>query len=150
MSHTLLAPDVVHGFMAVVIRCLRATLDVDAVVAAVGEPHSIPSIAVALDLGGDLRGPVTWLFPPEIALELVRRLMADPHPPVDSAQDGATELANILTGQASEVLEANGFRCEIGVPRIHIGALPPGLNVRMTTTAGPIDVVLSLTSGTAS
>ena len=149
MNDTLLAPDVVRGFMAVVVRCLRTTVGVDAVIAAVDEPHTIPGIAVALDLGGDVRGPVTWLFPSEIALELVRRLMDDPHPSVDSAQDGATELANILTGQATEVLEAHGFRCEIGVPRIHVGALPPGLSVRMTTPAGPIDVVLSLTTAAA-
>ena len=150
MSNTALAPAVVNSFMAVVVRCLRTTVGVEAVLAAVGEPsRSVPTIAVALDIIGDIRGPVTWVFPPEIALELVRRLMADPDPPADSATDGATELANILTGQATEVLEAHGFRVELSVPRLNVGALPLGLSVRMATAAGPIDLVLSLSSDPA-
>ncbi len=140
--------DLVHGFVDVVVRCLRATVGVDAVVAAIG--HTLgglaPKIAVALDVSGDVEGPVTWVIPREIALELVRRLLCDPDPPADSAIDGASELANILTGHASEVLEAHGFRCAFGVPRLHIGALPAGMKVRMATAVGPIDLVLSLAS----
>jgi CheY-specific phosphatase CheX len=102
------------------------------------------TIAVALDFKGDVRGPVTWVFPHRIALELVRRLMCDPDPAPETATDGATELANILTGRASEVLERHGFQCEFGVPRVHIGDLPVGIAVRMATPNGPIDVVLSM------
>jgi len=139
--------DVVASFTEVVVRCLRTTVGVDAVVAAAGEPHGTPpSIVVALDFVGDMRGPVTWVFPPAIALELVRRLMDDPDPAPETAADGATELANILTGRASEVLEASGFRCELGVPRVHVGSLPRGITVHMTTAAGPIELVLSLSS----
>ena len=141
----LLEPVLVNEFLAVVVRCLHTTVGVDAVVAAVGTlDASAPTIAVALELEGDLRGPVTWVFPPAIALELVRRLMADPDPSPDTALDGAAELANILTGRASEVLELNGFRCELGVPRVHVGALPPGLVVHMATPIGQIDLILSL------
>ena len=141
--------NVVQSFTTLVLHCLRTTVGIDAVVAAAGEPQTtMPSIAVALDLVGDVRGPVTWVFPPAIALELVRRLMADPDPSPDTAADGATELANILTGRASEALESHGFRCEIGAPRVHVGALPTGITVHMTTIAGPIDLVLSLSSDT--
>jgi CheY-specific phosphatase CheX len=143
-----LQPDVVRGFLSAVIQCLRTTVGVDAVVAAVGEPngHSCPQIVVALDIGGDFQGPITWVFPPEIALELVSRLLDDPHPAPETAMDGATELANILTGRASAVLEQHGFRCELGAPRLHEGALPPGVNVRMSTAAGPIDLVIALSA----
>ena len=143
----LLGPDVVDGFLKVVMRYLRSTVGVDAVVAAIGEPSTTSqTIAVALDFSGDVRGPVTWVFPRPIALELVRRLMSDPDPDPDTATDGATELANILTGRASEVLERHGFRCEFGVPRIHVGDLPVGFAVRMTTANGPIDIVLSMSN----
>lgn len=143
--HMVLQPDVVQGFLDVVTRCLRSTVGVEAVVAAVADlDQTLPTIAVVVDLVGDIRGPVTWVFPPTIALELVRRLMDDPHPSPESAAEGATELANILTGRASEALEAHGFVCEMGPPRVHVGILPTGLNVRMTTTDGPIDVILSL------
>lgn len=139
--------DVIYDFLDAAVRYLRASVGLDAVVAAVGEP-SAPSntIVVTLDFYGDVHGPVTWVFPEPIALELVRRLMMDPDPPRETATDGATELANILTGRASEVLEAHGFRCEIGVPRVHVGTLPGGVTVRMTTPDGPIDIVMSMTS----
>ena len=145
---TQLQPDVVSGFLAAVVQCLRTTVGIDAVVAAVDASQGTgrPTIAVALDLDGDVRGPITWVFPPKIALELVSRLMDDPTPPPETATDGATELANILTGRASEVLERHGFRCELGVPRLHKGVLPLGVNVRMTTASGPIDLVIALSS----
>jgi CheY-specific phosphatase CheX len=140
-----LTPDVINSFLDVVVRYLRSTVGIDAVVAAIGEPAQAgQSIAVALDFKGDIRGPVTWVFPRPIALELVRRLMCEPDPPPETATDGATELANILTGRASEVLERHGFQCEFGVPRLHSGELPGGIAVRMITNNGPIDVVLSL------
>jgi CheY-specific phosphatase CheX len=143
----LLGTDVIDGFLAVVVRYLRSTVGVDAVVAAIGEPASTTqSIAVALDFQGDVRGPVTWVFPRPIALELVRRLMSDPDPDPETATDGATELANILTGRASEALEKHGFKCEIGVPRVHVGALPGGITIRMATPNGPIDIVLSMSA----
>jgi len=143
----LLGRDVVDGFLKVVLRYLRTTVGVDAVVAAIGEPAAeAHTIAVALDFSGDVRGPVTWVFPRPIALELVRRLMADPDPDPESATDGATELANILTGRASEALETRGFHCAIGVPRVHVGKLPSGVAVRMETPNGPIDVVLSMSA----
>lgn len=148
MMNSPLEPEVVSGFMSVVVRCLKQTVGVEAVVAAASEPDgNAPTIAVAVDLQGDIRGPVTWVFPPEIALELVRRLMEDPDPAPESAADGAAELANILTGHASSVLESHGFRCELGPPRLHEGALPPGVNVRISTTTGPIDLVFSVSSG---
>jgi CheY-specific phosphatase CheX len=141
----LLAPDVVDGFLDIVVRHLRTTVGVEAVVAAMAEPASPQqTIAVALDFQGDVRGPVTWVFPRPIALELVRRLMSEADPDPETATDGATELANILTGRASEVLERAGFQCEFGVPRLHEGDLPSGVAVRMATIDGPIDVVLSM------
>lgn len=146
MTETL-GSDVIEGFLDVVVRYLRTTVGVDAVVAAVGEPASTTqTIAVALDFQGDVHGPVTWVFPRPIALELVRRLMSDPDPAPETAADGATELANILTGRASEVLEKYGFKCEIGVPRVHVGELPGGITVRMNTPNGPIDIVLSMSA----
>ncbi len=152
---TELGQDVIHGFLDVVVRYLRTTVGLEAVVAAAAAIHepvavtSTSTIAVVLDFHGDVRGPVTWVFPRPIALELVRRLMADPDPAPESATDGATELANILTGGASAVLESHGFRCEFGVPRVHIGALPGGIAVRMTTENGPIDIVLSMSTTVA-
>jgi CheY-specific phosphatase CheX len=141
----LLAPDVVNSFLDVVVRYLRSTVGVEAVATAIAEPLAASqTIAVALDFRGDVRGPVTWVFPRPIALELVRRLMCEPHPPDETATDGATELANILTGRASEVLERHGFQCEFGVPRLHSGELPSGIAVRMATDDWPIDVVLSM------
>ncbi len=148
MPRAVLGSDVVRSFIDVVIECLRATVGVDATIAAVCEPRaSRPTIMVALDLDGDVHGPVTWVFPPAIALELVRRLTVDPDPDPDTAADGATELANILTGHASSALESHGFQCDLGAPRVHVGALPAGITVHMVSASGPIDLVLSLSRG---
>ena len=145
----LLATDLVHRILEVVVRQLRAAVGVDAVVAGIGvAPDAAPTIAVALDLSGDVRGPVTWVFPEPVALELVRRLLSDPDPDPAAAADGATELANILTGHAAAALEAQGFRCTFGVPRVHVGALPRGVSARMQTVDGPIDLVLSVSQAT--
>jgi CheY-specific phosphatase CheX len=136
----------VRDFLEAVIKALRATVGVDAVVATIGEigARPPPTIAVVMNISGDIRGPVTWVFPPPVALELVRRLIDDPDPSPETANDGATELANILTGRAAAALETAGFRCEMGPPRIHEGLLPPGIAARLATVSGPIDVVLSL------
>lgn len=137
-----LAPTVIDSFVDTVMNCLRATVGVDAVLAAIPEPPSGATITVTLDVTGDVTGPVTWVFPPAVALELARRLLANPDPPADSARDGATELANILTGHATAVLEAHGFRCELGAPRIHTEAPADGVSVRLTTSKGPIVLTL--------
>ena len=138
-------PDVVSNFIAVVLRCLRVTVGVEAHVASARTPYNEQAaVAVAIDFQGDVRGPVTWLFPPSVALELVRRLMDEPEPAPDSAVDGAAELANILSGCATTVLEDAGFRSQMGPPRLHVGALPAGIRVRLASAAGPIDVIVSL------
>jgi CheY-specific phosphatase CheX len=140
-----LSSEIIQRFLSVVSRHLRHTVGVEAVLAAIGDSTVEPdTIAVTLDFIGDVRGPMTWVFPESIALELVRRLMADPDPAPELAADGAAELANILTGRASEVLEAAGFRCEFGVPRIVQGEIPPGITMRMSTAGGPIDLILSM------
>ncbi len=144
-----LAPAVVAEFTAAALHCLRTTVGVNAVIRGAGPASCEPTIGVTIDLRGGINGPVTWRFPQDVALELVRRLTDDPDPDPSTAADGAAELANILTGRASEVLESHGFRCEISTPRVHIGALPAGITVQMTTSDGPIEVVLSLSDADA-
>ncbi|MBK7073106.1 MAG: chemotaxis protein CheX [Myxococcales bacterium] len=144
-----LGADVLHRFLDLVVGQLRDTVGVDAtlsMLASAGDAGD--TIAVTIDFAGDVRGPITWVFPRPIALELVRRMLHDPAPRAEIAPDGATELANILTGRAALALEDYGFRCGFGVPRLHHGALPGGLIVRMQTAAGPIDLVLSMGSAT--
>lgn len=122
-----------------VIANLRCAVGIDAVRAALSTPSH--GIAVSIDLRV---GDVTWVFPEEVAMALVRRMLAVDDPDPELAISGATELANILTGQAMSVLETHGFRCKLGLPRMHVGELPTGWSVRMATPNGPIDLVLSL------
>lgn len=140
ISHT-----IVDDFIEATIRCLHDAVGVEAVRAATRHADR-PDVAlsVAIDLKGSFAGPVTWQFPTEIALELVRRLVGDPEPAPESAYDGAAELANILTGSATGIFESAGFRCELGIPRPHDGALPAGLSVELSSPNGPIHLVLSL------
>jgi len=139
---------IVDRFRSVVVSQLHETVGLSVNITSEGieEP---PGIAVVLDFAGDISGPITWVFPQELALELVRRLMADPDPSPELAIDGATELANILTGRASEVFEHYGVRCEFGTPRVHEGALPPGTVVQLSTDAGSVELVLSMLVSTS-
>lgn len=137
-----LDPALVDRLIGCIIAHLRTATGLDATLA--GEIEDVDRIAITIDFAGELRGPITWVFPEAVALELVRRLMADPCPDPELALDGATELANILTGRASSELEQAGFHCEFGTPRRHVGDLPAGVRLQMTTDGGPIDVVLSM------
>jgi CheY-specific phosphatase CheX len=148
MPRTLVDAELAQRFLAAVLNQLRDTIGVEAEVVVREEPaEPAESIAVRLEFSGDVKGPVTWVFPAQIALELVRRLMADPDPDPSLAVDGATELANILTGRASAILDNHGIRCMFGAPHIHVGELPHGLRTRMWTNDGPIDLVLSMKRG---
>jgi len=140
--------QIVDQFRSVVVSQLHETVGLSVNITSEGieEP---PGIAVVLDFAGDINGPITWVFPQELALELVRRLMADPDPNPELAIDGATELANILTGRASEVFQHYGVRCEFGTPRVHEGALPPGTIVQLSTDAGSVELVLSMLVSTS-
>jgi CheY-specific phosphatase CheX len=135
---------ILDEFAAVVLRCLHTTVGIDAVIEPPGPASTQPTICVTIDLRGALCGPVTWRFPQDVALELVRRLMDDPDPELEIAVDGALELANILTGRASLAFERGGLRCELGVPRRHEGALPSGVAIHMRSAGGEIAMVLSL------
>jgi CheY-specific phosphatase CheX len=148
MAKKLVDPELAQRFLAEVLSQLRDTVGVEAdVVVRDDAPEAADSIAVSLEFTGDVRGPVTWVFPAQIALELVRRLMSDPDPDPALAIDGATELANILTGRATAVLDNHGIRCMFSAPHLHVGELPHGLRTRMHTSEGPIDMVLSMMRG---
>ncbi len=136
---------VVDDFLGAVVSALRATVGIDAVASTISGVGSRPppTIVVVMQIDGDVRGPITWVFPPQVALELVRQLLADPDPSPEAANDGAAELANILTGRAAAALEQSGFRCEMGPPQLH-AQLPTGVATRLHTAAGPIDIVMAL------
>lgn len=138
-----LLSDLVHAVIAV----LRATTGIDATASAGPIDPGTPRIAVEIDLAGDIDGALTWRFPHAVALELVRRLLgvavADPA----QAPEGATELANILTGRASAVLDDHGLHCEIGPPKLVGDTRAGGLHVHLTTRKGTIDVVLPVSRG---
>ncbi len=129
------------------VRCARESLHTctgcDAVVVAADRDDG-GGVTISIDLHGELEGPVTWRFPASLAIEFVRRLLAPEDPPAECTQDGASELANILTGSATDVLERAGWRCELGVPRVEEGVLPDGDRVGLATESGMITLVVSL------
>jgi CheY-specific phosphatase CheX len=137
-----LLADLVHAVIAV----LRASTGIDATASPRVVDPATPRIAVEIDLAGDIDGALTWRFPHAVALELVRRLLDVPVPDPTHVPEGATELANILTGRASAVLDDHGLRCEIGPPKVVGDTSAQGVHVHLTTREGTIDVVLPLAS----
>jgi CheY-specific phosphatase CheX len=114
--------EVINAFVAAVVRVLRASLNEDARLAALQVTRSLdpaPSIAVTIELTGGLRGPVTWVFSPDMARQIANRLLMQEDAPLDALPDAVAELSNIVAGQATGPLGEAGYSVEILPPVIH-------------------------------
>jgi CheY-specific phosphatase CheX len=116
--------DVVNVFVTALVRAIRVSLGEEARPVALHAifPDPPRAIEVSVELTGNLRGPVTWSFSPELAREVASHLLLQP-PDDDTAMhaDAVADLANIVSGNAAGELEAAGFLVELRPPVIHRG-----------------------------
>lgn len=114
--------DIVNVFITAIARVLRASLGESPRLDAVQRTRSIdppPDIAIAIELSGSLRGPVTWVFSPQLAHAIaVRMAMVELATP-ELVTDAVAELSNIVAGNATGPLEAAGYRVHIAPPVVY-------------------------------
>jgi CheY-specific phosphatase CheX len=122
--------DVVNAFVTALARVLRTSLGEPARFAGLHIGRAVdpaPSIAVSIELTGGLRGPVTWVFSPDLARLLATRMMMTEDVPAEHVADAVAEVSNIVTGNATGPLHDAGFDVEITPPVMYDSALHPEL-----------------------
>jgi CheY-specific phosphatase CheX len=120
--------EVINAFVAAVVRVLRSSLGEEARLAALQVTRSLdpaPSIAVTIELTGGLKGPVTWVFSPDMARHVANTLLMQDDAPSEVFPDAAAELANIVAGQATQPLVDAGYAVDIHPPIIHDSSREP-------------------------
>ena len=144
--------EVVNAFVSAVARVLRTSLGESATLAALEVSRRIdpaPSIAVTIELSGGLRGPVTWVFSPEMAHQVTARLLMTDEVPEDMVSDAVAELSNIVAGNATGPLSDAGYAVEITTPRIYAAAARPELSddtlvATLSSASGTVRVFMNV------
>src|SRR5688572_11064834 len=81
-----------------------------------------PSMDIAAVIGltsKSFNGSVAICFPKAVFLMIMEKLLGETHKDIDKElEDGASELLNIIFGQAKKVLYAKGYAIERAVPTI--------------------------------
>ena len=122
--------EIVNAFVSAVVGVLRASVGERASLADLHVSRRLdppPWIAVAIELRGSLRGPVTWVFSPELASLIAARLLMDDAAPTELVPEALAELSNIVAGNATGPLEDAGYRVEIAPPVVYTSAVRPEL-----------------------
>lgn len=113
-----------------------------------------PHLMVTIQMSGKVMGPAIWLFEPEVARELAKRMLASEDPiDLDSPEcrDALGEFANILVGNVSGALLDEGYPIEISTPETTVTVSPEqnlaqrSLKMSLRTSAGDVSLVLALT-----
>ncbi len=137
--------DIVNVFVTAVARVLRVSLGESARLAGLQRTRSIdppPDIAIAIELSGSLRGPVTWVFSPRLARRIAVRLTMDDEVTPELVTDAVAELSNIVAGNVTGPLEDAGYSVQIAPPVVY------DLSTRRALDDDTLVATLSAPSGT--
>lgn len=143
--------DVVDAFVSTLARVLRTSLGEPARLAGlhIGRTLPAPSLAVSVELTGALRGPVTWVFSPDLARLLAVRMMMTEDVPAEHIADAVAELSNIVAGNATGPLQEAGFAVEIAPPIVFDSTTHPELPrdqlvATVTASSGTVRVYMGV------
>ena len=130
-----LTAEVVNAFVDPVLDVIRSYIGIDAQKAQLSITEDIdppPSLVCTVEMTGRLTGPVTWVFSEDLARLFASKMMAvDALDALGNAvcDEVVSELANIITGNATGILTDAGYEVEILPPRTR----GPGLDERKLT-----------------
>lgn len=147
--------SVVNALIDPLLEVVRASIGIElrrAGLALTEQRDPPPNISVTIEFRGRVAGPVTWVFPAELAREAARAMlgMAAAEPVDDDSCRGAVaEIANIASGNATGVLSAFGYEASIRPPEVHDHNADTQLDERrlvavFDSAAGPIKVIIGV------
>lgn len=103
-------------------------------------------VAAILGIVGQVRGQVVYAMSLDTAKKLASSMMGGF--PIESfdemSKSAISELGNMITGNASTLLEANGIRCEISPPTLVVGKEMEISSVKIQTLVVPINMEAGL------
>jgi CheY-specific phosphatase CheX len=149
-----LSPAVAHAFIQPVVDVVRSFVGLDPRLTGVDMTTQIdpaPSLSVTIRVSGKLSGAVTVVLAADVARLVARKLFsldslaaADPV----TCGEAAAELANIVTGNATDKLLEAGYPVELHPPHVH-GDTDRELAERtvvvtLRTAAGDIKVLIDV------
>jgi CheY-specific phosphatase CheX len=141
-------PAIVDAFVEALVRVVRTTLGEEAELIATRYARDVdppPSIVVAVELTGGLRGPITWSFSPELARKVADQMLMGAAAP-EHYPDAVAELANMVLGNALSALEDAGYLVELAPPSIkrerRVG--PAALVVEVASASGGMKLLLDV------
>jgi len=110
-------------------------------------------VAVILGIVGQVKGQVSYSMSMETAMRIASQMMGGFHLETfdDMSRSAISELGNMITGNASALLEEKGIRCNISPPTLVTGenmsistAKLPTLVVPLETDCGPFEICVGL------
>jgi chemotaxis protein CheX len=118
-----------------------------------GEALSSEGIAVVVGIIGEVKGQVVYTYSEDTAKAIASTMMMGM--PVETfdemAKSAVSELANMISGNASTAIAAKGFAIDIAPPTLIAGEnvkitsnIKKNLIVPVITTAGVIKIFISL------
>ena len=149
-----ISADVVHAFIQPVVDVVRSFVGLDPKLTGLDMTTQIdpaPSLSVSIQVSGRLAGAVTVVLGADVARLVAGKLFSvgpsEASDPV-TCGEAVAELANIVTGNATDKLLEAGYQVEIHPPHIHGDGdrelAERTLVVTLHTAAGPIKVLIDV------
>lgn len=146
---------VVNAFLQpaleVIRRCVQGDTDFERLELSSELPPP-PVITVAIQIRGQLVGPVYWTFERPVALKVASSLLGsrgelDLSSP--ECADAIAELANIIAGNATGALLEAGYSVEVSLPRTRVSQSPAQFreklpNLVLSTPLGRVKITFGL------
>lgn len=116
-----------------------------------GEKFEAPQVTIMTGVNGDIEGTVLLGMSLDTAQEIAAAMIGLPVPAMDDmAWSAISELGNIITGNAVQLLYDAGYRCDITPPSVLFGSGTqistniPVLVVPVNTRLGALEINVSL------
>lgn len=118
--------EFVNPFLAAVVEVLEAELGTAperGPLRLVGSRVTPGELTVAIGVTGDVEGTVLYGMSEFTARRIVADILGKYAAalPDELVESGVAELGNMITGRATMLLEASGYRCDVSPPTVFVG-----------------------------
>lgn len=147
--------EYINPFLTAVNRVLRDEAGLTATrgtISMTDNPVTADDITVIIGVVGEIEGIVFYSLSERMAKGIVGKMLGQDVPVFDAlAESAISELANVITGQASAQLDDGGFNCRLAPPTlvkgrgVYISTVRiERLNIPVETELGTIHISIAL------